>query len=353
MARPLISEQRHGQLIDSQLDKMPLVEQHGNLLRSTHQGSVPFVVAHYWGELITSTGIDDFSEVLKTRTVEYQNKWQQEIIGSYLGVEAWLQDDTPKLTKLFESLLGTPEAKLVSADGVNAQAYMRLLGKLLFYKEHHKVEYQKQFDETLVIIGDSHTLALSNRIIYFKNKSYLMDARPIRGIKLHHLGSGKPAKYRKYFEHHIANLKTNSDLALVVGEIDARPDEGIFQYCANHTDVDTKAVTANTVVDGCDYIDDVLQKNWGLYDKNKITVVGFSRPGYLIQKRLPLNTDESSFVQFQDHFNSIFRQKVLSIGWNYLDALSLTNKMNSEALQKYRIDRIHLNPSFYDLLFSI
>jgi len=165
------------------------------------------------------------------------------------------------------------------------------------------------------------------------------------GAKMFHFGLKKSAHIAPYVgfsaDYYFKTLPNNAHLLLAVGEIDSRPDEGIWNaYKSGKDNLDT---LVNQTVDR--YIDAVTAYVRPLTLKS-ITVQGVPAPNYAL-KRVLLETEQSVFLDMIRSVNDRLRAKALENGWWFLDVYSATVNDAGVSNKKYHIDSHHLNPVFY------
>jgi len=173
-----------------------------------------------------------------------------------------------------------------------------------------------------------------------------VQSMPIRGIKMFHLGLGVPAKYRAYFRERLRQLPADADVLLSIGEIDCRPNEGIFYTAHKDAGRDLKALLEKTVADFVTYVHDEIRLSGAAL--RSVTLQGVPWPAYEIANRLPAGTDEATFFAFIDKVNEVMQREAQRAGWQFLDVKTPTGQNAGGGAPELRLDDIHLSPCFYD-----
>jgi hypothetical protein len=126
-----------------------------------------------------------------------------------------------------------------------------------------------------------------------------------------------------------------------IGEIDTRPDEGIWQvHLKKEKPVDE---IINDTVGG--YIE-FLYENLKDKDLSSITIQGIPAPAYeLTGDKDP--KDEKGFLEMIKKVNDKLKELTLQKDWNFLDVYSATVGEDGKSNKKWHIDGYHLSPVFY------
>jgi len=168
----------------------------------------------------------------------------------------------------------------------------------------------------------------------------------IRGVKMYHLGnSSKFLRYRKCFLSHLKVLPSFSDILLSIGEIDCRPNEGMYIQLYKQKNVNLKDILQKTVAEFIEEINSIMIAA-GVTPKS-ITLMGIPYPRYDVSKMLPPKLKKSHFFMFIEEANTIMCNYALNAGWQFLDLFTATKEITGN-ISDYYLDEFHLSPSFYD-----
>ena len=225
---------------------------------------------------------------------------------------------------------------------VNAQIFFRYILNLCIHWQDNKDLYSHKPNTTpLEVFGESHSLSFSNINITLNNKNYKANTNFIIGIKMHHLKPNEDTFYSKALLLHFNQLEPNSDILFTIGEIDARPNEGIWQVHLKK-EKPVEEIINNTVGVYIDFL------NENLKDKqlSSITIQGIPAPNYeLVGDKDP--KDEVGFLNMIKQVNEKLKELTIDNGWNFLDVYNATVNQNGKSNGKWHIDGYHLKPSIY------
>lgn len=271
------------------------------------------------------------------------------IINSYRAVDGWLSWNVVLLDKLFASALGKASDEISNAQGRHAQAHMKLCARLMMARlKNPNLYLANENSDVLHVIGDSHSLCMSDLTLKWKDRPVIIKAWPIRGVKMFHLGSGTPPKYRQFMDWRLRTITKGSEILFSIGEIDSRPNEGIFAQAYKAGMANLKgfeSITQATVREFIRFLRDELAEV-GHLSKN-ITLIGLPPIGYDIKKGLPSGASVNQFKLFNARVNEVMREHALAAGWSYIDLQAGASALNAAASQNSRIDDFHMHPEFY------
>lgn len=319
---------------------------HATFMELKPGNRVPFPLFKEWLEIVSCTGYLTVDEALSRIRFQDYGKTEMSIINSYQTVAYWLDWNVQGLDALFKSALGRAQHERVSVDAINAQAHMKLTARLFVHRLQNPQRYQQYGNAHLFVIGDSHSLELAGRSLRWNGGDVTVKSMPIRGIKMFHLGAGKPPKFGPYFKSRLKSLPPKPDILLSIGEIDCRPNEGMFVQVHKANNVSLKDVIQSTVAGFVEQVGLALRETG--VSPNSITLMGVPQPGYNIAPALPPRTTAPQFLQFIENANMAMRSHALEAGWSFLDIGAATAHKKGVNPADYRVDDFHLSPGFYD-----
>lgn len=203
---------------------------------------------------------------------------------------------------------------------------------------------QKEKYENIFIIGESHSLTLSNLPLLIDSKNYIAKTQFLIGAKMFHLKKDSINKFKNSFLNHINSLEENSNILFTIGEIDCRPNEGIWKnYIKKNTDI--KPLIEDTIIDYLDFIEESIQNK----NLNMIIIQGIPAPNYAynIYEDYINKDNKKVFIKMIKDVNDILKKSVAIKKWKFLDVYSATVDKKGESNGKHHIDDTHLKPSFY------
>lgn len=213
--------------------------------------------------------------------------------------------------------------------------------KLLEFKTNNEPLYICETKSKVInIVGESHSLALSRLYFNINSNVYYGKTHVVMGIKMHHLNPDVNSQFKTYFDNQIASINNDEDIIFTIGEIDCRPDQGIW-VAAKKMNSRLNSVLEETVLKYTTYI------QMHIKNKNSITIQGIPAPNYSIEEDLEEEEEILQFLQMIADINIFLKKKTLDNGWNFLDVYSATVGKDGKSNGLWHIDSHHLKPSFY------
>jgi len=225
----------------------------------------------------------------------------------------------------------------VCANILNYRAFHKILSKLIKYYDTHKDLYEGASEDTLYLIGESHSLVPCHNIIEIDNKKYKCASSLVIGAKAFHLGQDSNNRFKKVFKKKLKNIPNGSKLVPFFGEIDCRNNEGIYTYYQKNNDIDL-----------AEHIDEMVNKYadfiLGEAHKKGIEVIFYGVPATAI----PLtDTDRKVFLSIIENFNDSLRKKSKKEGCKFIDIYKETVSNDKTAKKDMHIDNFHIYPHIF------
>ena len=322
-----------------------VLEAHKAISRHMAKQKLPLKIFGIWMEIAEAARCTPLAAIKTAMKRAPLSATDKAILDSYLFVDAWLRFDTQTLKSLMTQHQDFTLAEDGDATARTCRIYFKFCIRLLNYRLQHLEEYSGDSNGELVFIGESHSLVPAGKIFPWRGKMVRASAAPIRGIKMFHLGNAAPRKWKPYFREKLNTLADGCGIVLAIGEIDCRPDEGVFP-AAHQMGLSPAELLDKTVHEFVQFASDEFRK----LDKKftGITLMGTPFPVYPTEGRLPANTTREEFLQFAADANGVMRDHALRAGWDFLDVHAATSENAKQSDSPLRIDEIHLSPAFYD-----
>lgn len=261
--------------------------------------------------------------------------------ASYLLIYYWINGryaEVYNLVKKYYEFLKMED----SFDDRLQRIFFRYVLLLATSWQSNKAQYQYEDDlQQLYVIGESHSLSVSNMIIDWLGNQVRANTRFVMGVKMFHLAQTLPNHYKSCIESILNSIPSNSHLLVTIGEIDCRPDEGIWKiYNKNRKNIEE--LISETVAGYINW----LEKR--LTDKSflSITIQGVPAPGYPLDNNI-LFDDKDRFLNMIHQVNRLIKDLTKLRGWNFLDVWSATANPDGISNSLWHIDGFHLKPAFY------
>lgn len=254
-----------------------------------------------------------------------------------LGVIYFLTDQIDKL----KSLLGQVKPGSGGADSAHKlHGYFGYLTDLLRWCVRVP-DYVNAGAEpgSLRIIGESHALAWHGLRVSAAGHEYRCTASWVMGCKQWHLANSDTNQYKYQVQRIIRGLLPGAAVVFCFGEIDCRPNEGIW-LAFKKGKGSLNELIAKTV-DG--YLD-WLGKQLAGMSVGSVIIQGAPAPGYPLGE---VGGESTVFLEMIRAFNERLRNGALAQGWTFLDVYAASSNADGASNQQWHIDGIHLSPDFY------
>lgn len=195
----------------------------------------------------------------------------------------------------------------------------------------------------LHVIGESHALSPNFGLVnWVDDRRLRCVAHWVPGCKQWHLANHQPNRYKSAVASVIAQIPTGADLMFCIGEIDTRPDEGIWSAARNSGNA-TADLVRQTAEGYLQFIADTVVSE---REYRSITIQGIPAPGYPLEgNRGP--GDTAGFLAMIRDLNLHLQSGAQARGWYFLDVYAATVDENGKGNAQWHLDAYHLQPGFY------
>ncbi|MDA0781264.1 MAG: tetratricopeptide repeat protein [Rickettsiales bacterium] len=220
------------------------------------------------------------------------------------------------------------------------RAYCNMLKNLdAFYKEHQWKDGNAE--NILYLVGDSHTLTCSNKVININNAGYKCKTELIRGCKIWHLINDKDNKMKVAYKRIMNSIPSASNIVMSFGEIDCRTNEGVYyRYLKYGNDLHEET---DKLLDA--YFLKVIVPLKGM--NHNIYIWGIPAPHEELVISELHHSRREEYVAFINYFNEKLRISANEAEVRYVDNYSITNNKNGMSNYDTHIDFAHLKPEIY------
>ena len=268
----------------------------------------------------------------------------QGTVACYALIAAWLRGDMAQsgaIVERFVEYLKLPKSPLIR----NSQVFFFYVGKLQLFRQENQALYlatPSASAQALVALGESHSLTLSGVYGPWLGETCKALSAFVMGVKMHHLAEPTSSYQGECVRLHLEALKAKPvHLLLTIGEIDCRPDEGIWPL-HRKTGQPLDALIERTV---SGYID-FLQRTLVGHQLASITIQGIPAPGYAFEDDKDPG-DIPGFVAMIRAVNERLRSQALAAGFRFLDVYAATVGEDGRGNCRWHLDGYHLSPAFY------
>ena len=260
--------------------------------------------------------------------------------ASYLLIYFFLRGDYKTVFSIAKRHEDYLKMKVIDALK-NSKIYFNYILLLCLEWENNKDQYEVH-ENKLIVFGESHSLALTNISINFYNKKFTALNHLLIGVKMFHLNLEKSNYFSEALAVYLNSIKDGSNLLFTIGEIDTRPNEGIWKLY-RRTSNSLEFLVNKTVDNYLIFLHSYLK------DKtlSSITIQGIPAPGYMLEDAFDPGKEKQKFLKMFKLVNNRLKEKTLFYGWQFLDIYSATVNLEGTSNQIYHLDKIHLTPLFY------
>jgi len=256
------------------------------------------------------------------------------MIATYHLIHHWINGKYDEAYVLVKKFNGFVELPVIDRNDKTNSIFFRYIYDLAVTWQKNPELYKGNADEVLNVIGESHSLSPANAIFDWKHSKVKAKSRFVMGVKMHHLAQEYPNQFKTCVQAHINAAENSSHLLFTIGEIDCRPDEGIWKV-HKEKNMPIEMLVNNTVNGYIDWL--MLQLNGKNF--KSVTVQGIQAIGYKIE--------EVKFLEMLGYLNSVLKKRTLACGWNFLDVYAATVDENGISNNLWHLDGVHLTPKFY------
>lgn len=268
----------------------------------------------------------------------------QGTISCYAMIESWIRKDYEKayyIASKFHEYKDRPNKKIR-----NYQIFYIYTINLCIQwqdnKEYYEYHNKKNLSD-LLVFGESHSMSSANICFNLNDKYKIAITKFIMGIKMYHLAKPDTNDQVKLLLERFKEILPNTDIMFTIGEIDTRPDEGIWQvHLKKQKDLDE--IILDTVGGYLNF----LYENLKDINLSSVTIQGIPAPNYELKDDKDPK-DEIGFLNMIKKVNEKLKELTLQKGWNFLDVYGATVGEDLKSNKKWHIDGYHLSPVFYPI----
>lgn len=209
-----------------------------------------------------------------------------------------------------------------------------------FWQKNRSLFRESVESSDLVAIGDSHSLVFSNLLVSLGGKKLIGETAIVIGVKMYHLSNPSSSYHESIFRAQLQRLLSKDNILFAVGEIDTRPDEGIWKN-SYRINIPYEKVVESTV-DG--YIDYIRRNTFEC--AGNIIIQGVPAPAYGL-KDMMSSSEEDFFLQMIYCTNERLKEKSLANNMWFIDIYAATVNKERRNNGLWSLDGYHVSPAFY------
>jgi tetratricopeptide (TPR) repeat protein len=260
-------------------------------------------------------------------------------LAVYPLISRWMRGDERGVAALLEA--HGANARTAERRDRNPFVYLVYVTRLLAQRRirpdlYHGVEGARPVQ----VIGESHALALAGLVARWTDGLARFAASLLMGAQMSLIGAGVPNRWRTQLDAHLERLPKGSDLLFTIGEIDCRPEHGIWQ--THRRTKEPPDVIAERLV--ARYLDHLANACRGF---GAVAIQGVPAPNREIGPLLRPGEDTGAYLAMFEAVNAALAAGAAARGWRFLDVYGPTRAADGRANGLWHIDDHHLSPLFY------
>lgn len=260
-------------------------------------------------------------------------------IDAYALIYAWLSANSEMAHSIYSNSSKYSNINLTKDEEKNRIFHNYILDLFIFKQKNMNI--YNGSGSVLYFIGESHALSPHGSTVIFNKNADLARACFVMGVKMFHLRRGGRNVFKSCILAHIKNIPDKSPVVFTIGEIDCRPNEGIWQH-SHKSGQSLEEVAKSTVSEYVEFLREALVH----HNPALITLQGVPAPmGALAE--LKTADEREKFLQMICWVNTCLKREALLAGWSFLDVYSATVGTDGRSTGEWHLDSHHLKPSFY------
>lgn len=254
------------------------------------------------------------------------------------AILAWLHGDLNQCQAGLQQAAAILENSSGGKLDTALRAYSVYLSSLLKYRRSHAELYAAPAPDLLHVIGDSHSLAPADTTVELDGGCYRVKPHLVLGCKAWHLAKAGMNEFKSGFAAALDMLPDGAKLIVAVGEIDCRPDEGIFP---NH-----KKHGGNLESSIADMVGGFVRNVVEAARAKNIDPVFYGVAAPQTDLSHLTEDDRRIFLRIIRLFNQALQSAVLHEGARLVDVYAATATDAGVSSMRYQLDDFHLTPDF-------
>ena len=250
----------------------------------------------------------------------------------------WMDGDLEQcksaLTKA-ESILTQP---VTDKATYSALGYYKFLQALVTYRQKHPSRYEQCCESEIHIIGDSHCLSYANTTLLLDGKPHRVIPHLIMGCKAWHLSQAGANVCKTSLQLVLQKFNDGDKVIITFGEIDARPDEGIFPA---HKKLGTDLVEATGSL-----ADAFVQSILTMSSAKDLQLIFYGVPAPNCSLDHLPESDRETYLESVRLFNAALSSAATQASCRFLDTYHETVAETGIGNKRFHIDAFHLAPHF-------
>lgn len=254
------------------------------------------------------------------------------------AIIAWIDGDLEQCSnalKKAEAILAQP---VTDKATYSALGYYKFLQALVAYRQQHPSLYEQSCESKIQIIGDSHCLSYANTSLMLDEKPHRVIPHLIMGCKAWHLSQDGANVCKTSLQHVLQKFNDGDKVIIAFGEIDCRPDEGIFPA---HKKLGNDLVEATQSL-----ADAFVQSILDISRAKDLQLIFYGIPAPNCSLEHLSESDRQVYLNSVKLFNAALSRAAAQADCRFLDTYQETVSEAGTGNKRFHIDAFHLAPHF-------
>ena len=260
-------------------------------------------------------------------------------LATLLMTGCWIEGDLQRAAQLVTAFRSEACSEAARLQDRPLHEYFLLIMHLLAEQQREPMDDAAPAATLqLEVLGESHGLALSNIGFPWAAQQARARCHLVKGVKMHHLAQPQDNQYKAALITCLDALPPGSRLLLAVGEIDCRPDEGIWLAVARGKGA-VDAIVDATTGGYLAWLSDRVSR----LDAAEVTLMGVPAPACALDGL----ADAPAYLAMVKLVNARLKAGAAQRGWRFLDLHAATSDALGKSHGRWHLDAYHLRPGFY------
>lgn len=289
----------------------------------------------------SSTEKDTENRVLHSLSIIPNNPESEAAIATIALIRYWIEQKDNHAFNLISKYEFFKDISIETSR--NLRIFFLYILLLFVHRQQNISVYrasQNEISENLYVLGESHSLSPSNLQFRLQGKLLFAVSKFVMGIKIWHLTSKAISLQKSSMLARLESFEHNSNVLICIGEIDSRPDQGIWM---NYK----KKGNSKSLIE---IIGETLMGYKNLLEKYKsrlnIVIQNVPAPTEIAAKRLPPE-DLKDYLQMFEILNREIKKMAAESNIKCIDVYAATKGVNGFSNLEWHLDAYHLKPIFY------
>ncbi len=267
---------------------------------------------------------------------ENQKNW----LLTQKAIISWLYGDFKQTVDFLRRAMPGKQEEAYNTLDKSTTVYQEYLSLLADFYINNPGFYADKEAPKVYMAGDSHSLGFARTKLMINDTCFTVESKLVMGAKAYHFVTDVNNQYKHAFYKIIEEISENSTMIAAFGEIDCRPDGGIYPSWKNRFRDRSLEDMIEETVSG--YVNFIVNAS----KQKRLKLLFYGVPAPLQSQTAGMSEQEiSEYIQIPRLFNKHLKLQALAIDCQYIDVYSMTDSGNGFSNERFHMDGYHLYPS--------